>query len=373
MIDLKKLLQEMVDRDASDLHITVGERPKLRVDGRIVDSQEEEVLDSHQTQLLAYSFLTENQKKTFEVEGELDLSFSVSKLARFRANIFRQRGSVAVAIRKIPFEIFKLNELGLPPSVELMVEHSSGLILVTGATGMGKSTTLAAMIDKINVERQAHIITIEDPIEYIHKHKRCIVNQREVGSDTTSFQTALKYVLRQDPDIILIGELRDLETIEATLIVAETGHLAFGTLHTNNSVQTINRIIDVFPSHQQPQVRSQLSFVLQGVITQVLLPKKSGKGRVLATEILTVTTAVRSMIRDNKVHQIYSLIQAGSRYGMRTMNQSLYELYLRDQVHLEDALRISPDPDELQRMIRSSIAGMKESVMGSTVRREPGG
>jgi twitching motility protein PilT len=360
MIDLKNLLQEMVDRDASDLHITVGERAKLRIDGHIENSRSEEHMDGQQTQLLAYSFLTEAQKKTFEVEGELDLSFSVSKLARFRANIFRQRGSVAVVIRRIPFEVYKLNELGLPNSVSTMTEHSSGLILVTGPTGMGKSTTLAAMIDKINNERRGHIVTIEDPIEYIHRHKKCIVNQREVGADTQSFGKALKYVLRQDPDIILIGEMRDLETIESTMIVAETGHLAFGTLHTNNSVQTINRIIDVFPSHQQPQVRSQLSFVLQGVVSQVLLPKKSGKGRVLATEVLVVTTAVRSMIRDDKVHQIYSLIQAGSRYGMRTMSQSLYELYMKDEITHDEALRSSPDPDELERMIRSSFATVKD-------------
>ena len=363
MIDLKNLLQEMVDRDASDLHITVGERPKLRIDGRIENSRTEEKLDSQQTQLLAYSFLSEVQKKTFEVEGELDLSFSVNKLARFRANIFRQRGSVAVVIRKIPFEVLKLNELGLPRSVATMTEHPSGLILVTGPTGMGKSTSLAAMIDKINNERQGHIITIEDPIEYIHRHKRCIVNQREVGSDTQSFGKALKYVLRQDPDIILIGEMRDYETVEATLIVAETGHLAFGTLHTNNSVQTINRIIDVFPSHQQQQVRSQLSFVLQGVISQVLVPKKGGKGRVLASEILVVTTAVRSLIRDDKAHQIYSLIQAGSKHGMRTMNQSLYELYIKDEITLEDALRSSPDPNELERMVRSSFVAARDAEL----------
>ena len=355
MIDLKSLLQEMVAREASDLHITVGERPKLRIDGKIDNSAVEEKLDSRQTQQLAYSFLTEAQKKTFENEGELDLSFSVSDLARFRANIFRQRGSVAVVIRRIPFEVLKLHELGLPLSAAALTEQPSGLILVTGPTGMGKSTTLAAMIDKINTERQAHIVTLEDPIEYVHRHKRCIVNQREIGTDTQSFGRALKYVLRQDPDIILIGEMRDLETIEASLIVAETGHLVFGTLHTNNSVQTINRIIDVFPSHQQSQVRSQLSFVLQGVISQILVPKKSGKGRVLASEILVVTTAVRSMIRDDKVHQIYSLIQAGSRYGMRTMNQSLYELYMKDEILLDEAMKISPDSDELERMIRSSF------------------
>jgi twitching motility protein PilT len=363
MIDLKKLLQEMVDKDASDLHITVGEKPKLRIDGRIIDSSAEETLSSQQTQLLAYSFLTETQKKDFEVDGELDLSFSVSNLARFRANIFKQRGSVAVVIRRIPFEIYNLEELGLPIAVSQMAERSSGLILVTGPTGMGKSTTLAAMIDKINNERRGHVVTIEDPIEYIHKHKQCIVNQREVGADTKSFGKALKYVLRQDPDIILIGELRDLETIEATMTVAETGHLALGTLHTNNSVQTVNRIIDVFPSHQQPQIRSQLSFVLQGVISQVLIPKKSGKGRALATEILVVTTAVRSLIRDDKIHQVYSLIQAGQRYGMRTMNQSLYELYVKNEISVEEAVLHSPEPAELERMIKSAVVGATETAM----------
>lgn len=361
-MDLKRLLVEMAERDASDLHITVGDRPKLRIDGNIEDSYVDEKLDAQQTQLLAYSFLTEMQKKTFEVEGELDISFSVESLARFRANIFRQKGSVSVAIRRIPFEVLKLRELGLPGSVEQMLEHQSGLLLVTGPTGMGKSTSLAAMVDKLNTERKGHIVTVEDPIEYIHHHKNCIVNQREVGSDTKSFANALKYVLRQDPDIILIGEMRDLETIESTLIVAETGHLAFGTLHTNNSVQTINRIVDVFPPHQQPQVRSQLSFVLQGVISQLLLPRKSGRGRVLATEILVATTAIRSMIRDDKVHQIYSLIQAGSRYGMRTMNQSLYELYVGDEVTLEEAQRCSPDPAELERMVRSSVHEMSDSM-----------
>jgi len=369
MIDLRDLLDEMVEREASDLHITVGERPKLRVDGKIVDGRAGEIMDGQQTQLLAYSFLSEKQKKQFEIDGELDLSFSVSNLARFRANIFRQRGSVAVVIRRIPFEVFKLQDLGLPRSVENLTEHPSGLILVTGATGMGKSTTIAAMLDKINNERQGHIITIEDPIEYIHRHKRCIVNQREVGSDTKSFGSALKYILRQDPDIILIGEMRDLETIESTLIVAETGHLAFGTLHTNSSVQTINRIIDVFPSHAQPQVRSQLSFVLQGVISQVLIPRKSGQGRVLASEILVVTTAVRSLIRDDKVHQIYSLIQAGHRYSMRTMNQSLYELYTRDAITLDDAMRSSMDPDELDRMIRASMAEIRGQAMEEAERR----
>jgi twitching motility protein PilT len=363
MIDLKDLLQEMVEKGASDVHITVGDRPKLRVDGRIVDSRVEEKLNAQQTQLLAYSFLTENQKKVFELEGELDLSFSVAGMARFRSNIFKQKGCVAVAIRRIPFEILGIKELGLPNSVDQMTEYPNGLILVTGPTGCGKSTTLAAMIDKINKERQGHIVTVEDPIEYVHRHKRCIVNQREVGSDTSSFATALKYILRQDPDIILIGEMRDLETIEAALTVAETGHLAFGTLHTNSAGQTINRIIDVFPSYKQSQVRSQLAMVLQGVVSQALLPMKSGRGRVLAAEVLTVTTAIRALIRDDKVHQIYSLIQAGQRYGMRTMNQSLYELYTRDKIDMEEAMRISPDPDELERMIRSTVPDGQNAKM----------
>ncbi len=351
MIELEKLLHEVVERKASDLHITVGERPKLRIDGRIVNSYCEQMLTPRDTQQLAYSFLNEKQKKQFEVDGELDLSFSIQRMSRFRVNVFRQRGSVAIAIRQIPFNVMDLEMLGLPREAIELAEKPSGLILITGPTGTGKSTTLAAYIDKINSEREGHIITIEDPIEYIHKHKKCIVNQREVGSDTKTFKDALKYALRQDPDIILIGEMRDLETIQTALTIAETGHLALATLHTSNCAQTINRIIDVFPPYQQVQVRTQLSFVLRGIISQVLVPKIGRKGRVMACEVMIATPAIRALIRDDKAHQIYSLIQAGQKYGMQTMNQSLYQLYINKAAAIDDIIRLTSDPEELLRMI----------------------
>ncbi|MFQ6104718.1 MAG: type IV pilus twitching motility protein PilT [Candidatus Glassbacteria bacterium] len=359
MIELEKLLIEVVERKASDLHITVGERPKLRVDGRLVNSSCEQILSTRDTQQLAYSFLNDKQKKQFEIDGELDLSFSIQNLSRFRVNLFRQRGSVAIAFRQIPFNIMHLSDLGLPGEAIKMAEKPSGLILITGPTGTGKSTTLAAFIDKINSEREGHIITIEDPIEYVHKHKKSLVNQREVGTDTKSFKDALKYALRQDPDVILIGEMRDLETIQTALTIAETGHLAFATLHTSNCAQTINRIIDVFPPYQQVQVRTQLSFVLQGIISQVLVPKISGTGRVLACEFMIATPAIRALIRDDKVHQIYSLIQAGQKFGMQTMNQCLYGLYFNREVALDDILRVSNDPEELLRMIGDAGDGTR--------------
>ncbi len=350
-ISLRALLEEMIEREASDLHLTVGERPKLRVDGRLMDSSVEQSLAPKDSMALTYSVLTEQQKKKFEQESELDFSFSIEGVSRFRANVYRQRGSIGAAIRRIPWKILGFEELGLPPVVERLAEKPRGLVLVTGPTGSGKSTTLAAMVDKINRERNSHIITIEDPIEFVHDHKRCLVNQREVGSDTKSFPSALKYVLRQDPDVILVGEMRDLETISAALTIAETGHLAFATLHTNSAAETINRVIDVFPSHQQQQVRAQLAFVLEGVVTQTLLPKASGKGRVVASEILIVTPAVRALIREDKVHQIYSAMQAGKKFGMQTLNDSLYQLYMQRQVSAEECLRVSPDPSELKRMI----------------------
>jgi twitching motility protein PilT len=371
MIELEKLLMEVVERKASDLHITVGVRPKIRIDGRLVNARCEEVLTPKDTQQLAYSFLNEKQKKQFEVDGELDLSFAVQNLSRFRVNVYRQRGSIAVAIRQIPFNIMDLAGLGLPREAIKLSDLPSGLILITGPTGTGKSTTLAAYIDKLNSEREGHIITIEDPIEYIHNHKKCLVNQREVGSDTKSFQDALKYALRQDPDIILIGEMRDLETIQTALTIAETGHLAFATLHTSSCAQTINRIVDVFPPYQQIQVRTQLSFVLRGIISQVLVPRINGVGRVLACEILIATPAIRALIRDDKVHQIYSLIQAGQKYGMQTMNQSLQWLYLNKQTALEDLIKVSNDPEELLRMIGDSDDGggkKKEARAGAAPR-----
>jgi len=350
-VNLRALLEEMIERDASDLHITAGERAKLRVDGDITNSGLEYVLTPKDTLQLAYSVLTENQKKRFEMEDELDFSFGIQNLARFRGNCFKQRGCVSMVIRQIPFNIRSFTDLGLPAVIAKMAEKPRGLVLVTGPTGSGKSTTLAAMIDKINRERKGHIITVEDPIEFIHRHQGCIVNQREVGTDTKSFANALKYALREDPDTILIGEMRDLETIQAALTIAETGHLAFATLHTNSAAEAINRIIDVFPSHQQSQVRAQLAFVLEGIITQTLLPKAKGRGRAMAAEILVVTPAIRALIRDDKVHQIYSLMQSGKKYGMQTLNDALYQLYMSREVTDEECLRVSGDPNEFLRMI----------------------
>ena len=350
-VNLRALLEEMIEREASDLHITAGERPKLRVDGEIVDSSAPDILSPKDTLQLAYSVLTENQKKRFETEDELDFSFGIQNLARFRGNVFKQRGCVAVVIRMIPFNVRTFDDLGLPPVVARLAERPRGLILVTGPTGSGKSTTLAAIIDKINKDRKGHIITVEDPIEFIHRHQSCIVNQREVGTDTKSFASALKYALREDPDVILVGEMRDLETIASALTIAETGHLALATLHTNSAAESINRIIDVFPSNQQSQVRAQLAFVLEGVITQTLLPKARGRGRAMASEIMLATPAIRAMIRDDKIHQIYSAMQSGKKFGMQTMNDALYQLYTNREVSQEECLRVSPEPNEFLRMI----------------------
>lgn len=350
-INLRVLLEEVIERGASDLHITAGERPKMRIDGEITNSNIEYVMNPKDTLQLAYSVLTENQKKRFEMEDELDFSFGIQNLARFRGNCFKQRGCVSMVIRQIPFNIKTFDDLKLPDVIRKMAERPRGLVLVTGPTGSGKSTTLAAMIDKINKERRGHIITVEDPIEFIHRHQGCIVNQREVGTDTKSFQASLKYALRQDPDVILVGEMRDLDTIQAALTISETGHLAFATLHTNSAAEAINRIIDVFPSHQQSQVRAQLAFVLEGIVTQTLLPKAKGRGRAMAAEILVVTPAVRALIRDDKIHQIYSTMQSGKKYGMQTMNDALYNLYMSREVNLDDCLRASHDHNEFLRMI----------------------
>jgi twitching motility protein PilT len=350
-LNLRTLLEEMIDRNASDLHITAGERPKLRVDGNITSSGSEHVLTPKDCLQLTYSILTENQKKRFETEDELDFSFGIQNLARFRGNVYRQRGCVALAIRQIPFKIQTFEDLKLPAIIQKLAEKPRGMVLVTGPTGSGKSTTLAAMLDKINKERKGHILTIEDPIEFIHRHQGCMVNQREVGADTQSFSRALKYALRQDPDVILVGELRDLETIQAALTIAETGHLCLATLHTNSAAETINRVIDVFPSHQQSQVRAQLAFVLEGVVTQQLLPKARGKGRSMACEIMVCTAAVRACIRDDKVHQIYSMMQAGKKHGMQTLNDSLYQLYVQRDVALEECLKHTSDQAEFLRMV----------------------
>ncbi len=354
MANLHQLLKLMVDKGGSDLHITVGSPPQIRIDGELVPIKAPP-LSGVDCRQLCYSILTDAQRQTFEEELELDLSFGVKSLARFRANIFMQRGAVSAVLRQIPFKIMGFDELGLPPVVQTLASKHRGLVLCTGPTGSGKSTSLAAMIDKINRDTHQHILTIEDPIEYLHPHKNCLVNQREVGADTHGFRKALKYVLRQDPDVVLIGELRDLETIEAALTIAETGHLCLATLHTNGAIQTINRIIDVFPPHQQTQVRAQLSFVLQGVLSQQLIPRASGGGRVLCLEVLLMTPAVRNLVREDKLHQVYSQMQVGqAKYGMQTMNQSLFALLQRRLISPEDALARSTDLDELKTMLASA-------------------
>lgn len=344
----------MIEKGASDLHITTGSPPQLRIDGSLVPLKMEP-LGPADTKRLCYSILTEEQKIKFEKENELDLSFGVKNLARFRANIFVQRGATAGAFRAIPFKILSLEELGLPKIVHELAAMPRGLVCVTGPTGAGKSTTLAAIIDHINSTMRHHMITIEDPIEYLHPHKRSLVNQREIGTDTFGFKDALKYVLRQDPDVVLIGEMRDRETVEAALTISETGHVVFTTLHTNSALQTINRIIDLFPPHQQSQIRAQLSFVLQGVVTQQLLPRAGGPGRVVAAEVLIPNAAIRNLIREDKVHQIYSQMQVGQgKHGMLTFNQSLFSLLQRRQITMEEALGRSSDPDELKQMIQGA-------------------
>lgn len=350
MVNIDTLLRLMFEKGASDLHLTVGVPPMLRIDGEITPTEFEK-LRPDDCQNIIYSILTDEQKEKFERENELDISFGVEGIGRVRMNVFRQRGAVAAALRNIPMHILSFDELGLPQVINDIVKCPKGLILVTGPTGSGKSTTLASMIDWLNSHKAGHIITIEDPIEYIHTHKNCIVNQREVGTDTKSFADALKYVLREDPDIILVGEMRDLETISAALTIAETGHLVFGTLHTPDAVQAINRIIDVFPAHQQRRKRAQISFVLQAVIAQQLLPRAYSSGRCLAAEILIVNAAVRNLIREEKVHQIYSIMQTGTEYGMRTMNQSLAELYQKQLVTYNEIFARTTDPKDLQRLV----------------------
>ena len=351
-LSLTELLKKMLETGGSDLHITTNSPPRIRVDGKLRAVEGLEPLTAPETKQLAYSVLTDAQKHRFEENWELDFSFGIRGLARFRANVFMQRGAVGAVYRTIPWQIKNFEELGLPPVVRTLCEKPRGLILVTGPTGSGKSTTLAAMLDKINSERPEHMITVEDPIEFIHSHKKCLVNQREVHTDTKSFSLALRAALREDPDIVLIGEMRDLETIESALRIAETGHLTFATLHTNSAVSTINRIVDVFPAHQQSQVRAQLSLVLEGIMCQALLPHASGKGRVLTLEILVPNAAIRNLIREDKIHQIYSAMQTGQdKFGMQTFNQSLATLYFQKKITLDTAMSRTSIPDELSDMI----------------------
>ena len=360
---LPELLKKTVELQGSDLHITISTPPQVRVHGHLQRLEGPELAPSD-TKALTYSVLTDSQKKRFEESLELDFSFGIKGLARFRCNMFNQRGAVAAVYRLIPEKIRTFQELGLPPVLAALAERPRGLVLVTGPTGSGKSTTLAAMIDKINQERKDHILTIEDPIEYIHPHKGCLVNQREVHSDTQSFSMALRAALREDPDIVLIGELRDLETVEAALRIAETGHLTFGTLHTNSAAQTINRIIDVFPAHQQSQIRTQLSLVLEGIVCQALLPKIGG-GRVCSLEIMLPTPGIRNLIREDKVHQIYSAMQTGQeKLGMQTGNQSLASLYMKKMITLETALGSSSNKEELQEMINRGVGVVAGAGLG---------
>jgi len=367
MATLPELLKMLVDMGGSDLHIATATPPQVRVNGELTRLQLPE-LQPNETKQLVYSVLTDAQKKRFEETMELDFSFGIKTLgARFRCNVFSQRGAVGAVYRLIPEKIRAFGELGLPPVLATLADRPRGLVLVTGPTGSGKSTTLAAMIDKINAERHGHILTIEDPIEYIHQHKNCLVNQREVHSDTGSFSVALRAALREDPDIVLIGEMRDLETVEAALRIAETGHLTFGTLHTNSAAQTINRIIDIFPSGQQAQIRTQLSLVLEGIVCQALLPKADGKGRVVSLEILVPTPAIRNLIRDDKIHQIYGAMQTGQdKFGMQTANQSLASLHQKRLITLETAMGASSNRDELQDMITRGVGVVAGAGMGRT-------
>jgi twitching motility protein PilT len=363
MLTLPELLQKVVELQGSDLHLATRTPPQIRVNGHLQRIEAPDLTPSD-TKQLAYSALTDAQKKRFEETQELDFSFGIQGLARFRCNLFQQRGAIGAVYRLIPEKIRAFQELGLPPVLATLAEKPRGLILVTGPTGSGKSTTLAAMIDKINKERREHILTIEDPIEFVHQHQGCLVNQREVHADTKSFGNALRAALREDPDIVLIGEMRDLETVEAALRIAETGHLTFGTLHTNSAAQTINRIIDIFPAHQQSQIRTQLSLVLEGIVCQSLCPKIGG-GRVVSLEIMIPTPGIRNLIREDKVHQIYSAMQTGQdKFGMQTANQSLATLYMKKQITIESALEKSSNKEELQEMISRGVGVVAGAGLG---------
>jgi twitching motility protein PilT len=371
-LSLSDLLKKLIEMGGSDLHLTTNSQPQVRVDGSLRPLDGFKVLTSADTKQLAYSVLTDAQKHRFEEALELDFSFGVRGLSRFRANLFNQRGAVGAVFRAIPYEIRTFEALGLPAIVSKLCDKPRGLILVTGPTGSGKSTTLAAMLDKINRERHEHIVTIEDPIEFLHNHKSCLVNQREVGSDTKGFAEALRTALRQDPDVVLIGEMRDLETIESALRIAETGHLTFATLHTNTAASTINRIIDVFPSTQQAQIRAQLSLVLEGILCQALLPRADGRGRVAGLEIMVPNAAIRNLIREDKIHQIYSMMQTGQdKYGMQTFNQALATLYHKRQITLETAMQRTGNPDELRDLIEHG-SGINAGNGGSGAQRPAG-
>jgi twitching motility protein PilT len=366
MIDLHELLKEAVKLNASDLHLTVGRPPMLRVNGLMKAIDGLPVLTPQSCFELCYCVLNEDQRTTFEQEQEIDFSIGVKDLSRFRVNLFVQRGNIAGVFRTIPNRIKTLEDLALPPVVADLARRGQGLVLVTGPTGSGKSTTLAAMLDLINQEKYNHIVTLEDPIEYFHEHKKSLVNQREIGNDTHSFQKALRSVLRQDPDVVLIGEMRDVETIEAALHISETGHLCLATLHTQSAMQSITRIIDMFPPHQRDQIRTQLSFSLQGIVSQRLIPKADGKGRVLACEILVLNQAIRHQIRDDKLHQIQGQIQLGQgKSGMMTMNQSLYKLYQNKQILLEDARANSNDLDEFTSMLQNQSTAPTQNKINS--------
>jgi twitching motility protein PilT len=361
MYSLEELLQQLVDKKGSDLHLTAGSPPRLRLDGQLIPVEGDK-MSPEETQRIVYGILNTEQIARFEADLELDLSFGISGLGRFRTNVFMQRGAVAAVLRIIPFDIRNIRELGLPQKLcEKLCDLPKGLLLVTGATGSGKSTTLAGFVDYINTTFEGHIVTIEDPIEFVHRNKKCLVNQREVGSDTRGFGNALRAVLREDPDIVLIGEMRDQETIQAALTLAETGHLTFGTLHTSDCVQTINRIVDVFPPYQQQQIRTQLSFTLQAVFSQQLLQRANGRGRVLACEVMVANSAVRSLIRDDKAHQIYSIIQTSGREGMKTMNQSLFQLYQASLITYEEAVNHTTDPDDLKRTFQRAGVGDQQA------------
>ena len=370
-ITLPELLKKMTDLGGSDLHITTKSPPQVRVHGNLKPLDGYAEFTADETKRLAYSVLTDQQKHRFEENLELDFSFGLKGMSRFRANLFNQKGAVGAVFRAIPYEILGFEKLGVPPVVKDLCDRPRGLILVTGPTGSGKSTTLAAMVDKINRDRHEHILTIEDPIEFLHEHKKCVVNQREVNSDTHGFSDALRTALRQDPDIVLVGEMRDLETIEMALRIAETGHLTFATLHTNSASSTINRIIDVFPAGQQGQIRTQLSLVLEGIMCQSLLPKADGNGRCMAMEVLVPNSAIRNLIREDKIHQIYSMMQTGQdKFGMQTFNQALASLYHKRKISLDQAMQRTSNADELKNLIERG-AGTNDSYNGGAP--TPGG